>query len=206
MKRETLTDKIKFIEENGFLVLEHGDKIRSPAKFKCNRCGCIFKYNSLDQIYKVERNKFNCPACGRLSSHFFDIGILKCKLQYHYGDDFEVIDDQVIPDIVTSKTKLLIKRKKCGHITKTCWDYIKHNFGCIKCLNENGLPSKRLSKENILEKLDDSFYDDFEFLNLDDYKTVHIKNIKIYHKKCKNIFTTRMRNVLYNKKLQRVIM
>ena len=62
-----------------------------------------------------------------------------------------------------SKTKGKVKCNVCGHVWETIPGILLNNHGCPKCENEKAFSKRRLTQENVVERLHNLYGDKYDY-------------------------------------------
>lgn len=159
------------------------------------------KYNYSKVIYKYSKSKviITCPIHGdfeqEAASHLQGHGCPKCanndklmteefikKAKEIHGDKY----DYSKVEYINNSTKVKIICPKHGEFLVTPNNHITLGRGCPKCASERNSNSRKITKEEFLERAKNIHGDNYEY-DLTTFKGTQYP-IKIQCKKCGNIF------------------
>lgn len=180
---------------NEFTLIDYGN-FTGKATIRHN-CGWKFSVNNL----KVWINTGSCPVCAE-SNKSLNLEVITEKIKRLYGDKYSILEENKKLKKVNSKTKLLLNNNTCDHPPfYNSWDKLKQGYGCQLCGNQRSNDYKRLSENNIIQKMgEDSFFEEYEILNIDEYQNIHTKNMIVKHLTCGFERITNLQNFLNNKR------
>jgi len=142
--KEKFNNLIPELEERGIIPLEEYKGNRIPIKFKCLKCGYIWKTLPIS----IKRGH-GCPECAKAYTK---------KLFEEAKEKFnnlipELEEKGIIPleEYKGSKNFIKFQCLKCGHIWEAKPDKIKNGSGCPKCAYSKGedILSRIFNKLNI---------------------------------------------------------
>ena len=107
------------------------------------------------------------------------------------------INPEIIPleQYINSHTKIQVQCKICGYLWKSKPKDLLHGYGCRKCSKKMAAESRKLTKEEVLDRLSKN-NQNIELL--DEYIDLN-EVIKVRCKCCGNTWETKVKNILYGR-------
>lgn len=109
---------------NQFEVLSEYVNNETKIKLKCNKCGSVIEKRPPKM---VTSQREGCYICSK-KNHYKDKHILQQEIEIKYPNSFKVLGEYK-----NSKSPLLVKKVKCGHVYKVSPDNLLRGRGCPRC-------------------------------------------------------------------------